>query len=210
MLKQLIILLALIAGLATASPAHADTAVSKYRVYTGAYVYTANIDSAAAIIGTPRDSAYLPTVTGGCHLSYHVNTRNHAKIIDALYCDSPGTVAFRTPATYTCGVTFNLTVDGTVVYSDAVTGQCPPPPPPGVTVVNDGTAITFTNPATVEQGKTYTTTVPSLDTLFTSADPFNVTYRTNFAGIGLNRYVYFSATISVTLAPGQTIVVTRA
>lgn len=217
MLKRIIIpLLTLLVGVSIATPVHASApavSVVKTSVYTGAKTYTASIDHATAVSAVPRDSAILPSTTGGCHLVFHVNTRNHAKIIDALYCDAPGTIAFRTPATYSCGVTFTLTaVDGldSTVYSDALTNACPPPPPPSVTSVYDGTAITFTNPATIAQDSLKTITVSEQYQAFTSADPFTVSYRTNFAGIGINKYVYFTATISVSLAPGQTITVTKA
>lgn len=197
---------------ATPALAAAPTiAVVKTSIYTGAKNYTASIDHATNVSATPRDSAYLPSTTGGCHLVYHINTRNHAKIIDALYCDGPGTVSFRTPPIYTCGVTFVLTAtDGADVstYTDEITAACPPPPPPGVVVTTTATAVTFTNPATVQQSKTLTITVPECGHL-TSADPFTATCRLNYAGIGINRYTYWSETITVTLAPQQTIVVAR-
>lgn len=190
--------------------AHADTPVTKTKI-GGAYTYTATIGQATNVTATPRDSAYLPSTTGGCHLVFHVNPRNHAKIIDALYCDTPGTIAFRTPAVYTCGVTFELTVTNgpdVSTYTDQLTGPCPPPPPPGINVTTTATSVTFTNPATITQSNVTTIVVAECGHL-TSLDPFTVNCRLNYAGIGLNRYTYWTETIGVTLAPGQTVVVSR-
>lgn len=198
-------------GGGVASAVAPTIAVVKTSIYTGAKNYTASIDHADSVTATPRDSAYLPSTTGGCHLVYHINTRNHAKIIDALYCDGPGTISFRTPPIYTCGVTFVLTAtDGTDVstYTDEITSACPPPPPPGVVVTTTDMSVVFTNPATVQQSRTQTITVPECGHL-TSADVFTVSCRLNYAGIGINRYTYWSETITVSLAPGQTVTVVR-
>lgn len=182
--------------------------VTKERIYTGAVRYTATIDHAADVTATDRDPAYLPSTTGGCHLVYHVNTRNHAKIIDALYCDSVGTVSIRTKPTYTCGVTFALTAtDGadSTTYTDALTGPCPPPAPPAVVVAYDGVTLTFTNPATVDQSASYGTTVSDLACTFAGDPAFATQTSTRFAGIAPNRYTYSWAFVQGVVAAGATV-----
>ena len=200
------IFVALMLGIAfTTASAHAATTVVKtYRTYNS-YTYTITVDAGSVTAGPTQGN---PITTGGCVLD-KVRKPNGQWLIKGAICPTPGTVKFTSPDFPVCETPFTIQIDGAVVYTDVLNAPCPPPPPPAVIVTVTAMTVTFTNPATVAQSTVYEVGVVSLDAVLTADAPFSYTTATRYAGIGLNRYAYFVAVISVTLTAGQTITVTR-
>lgn len=215
-MKRIIITLAIIfAALGLVSPARAAAPVISNVVKTnlgaGSYRYTVNIDQADSVTGYPQKSGVNPSATGGCKAEYK-RKANGQQLFLGISCLTPGTVTYTTPFAPPCETDFTLTAttgSDVSVYTDQIGQTCPPPGPEAVTVTNDGTTITFTNPAAVAQHKTYGTTVPALSTTYSSADPFTYSTALRYAGVGPNTYVYAWATIGVDLVAGQTIVLVQ-
>lgn len=193
-------------GLVVRAFAAAPTVTKTFRTYSS-YVYTVAItDPVVSVSGGPRDGN--PTTTGGCVNQFR-RKANGQQLFLGTTCPTPGTVKFTSPSFPACETPFAINVDGVTVYTDVLNAPCPPPPPPAPVVTVTDTQVVFANPVDgITRDMFRTITVPECGHL-SSVDPFTVDCRLNFAGIGLNRYTYWSETIGVTLTPGQTITVQR-
>lgn len=195
-----------LASLVSPASASAPTVTKTYRTYNS-YVYAVSVtDPAASVSASPTQG--VPTVSGGC-VNQDRRKPNGQRVYTGTACPTPGTVKFTSPDFPACETPFAISVNGTVVYTDTLNSPCPPPAPPAVTVVDNGTTVVFTNPAAVQQSTVQTVIIASLVTTLTADGPFSYTTRTNFSGVGPNTYVYYTATISATLAPSQVLTVTR-
>lgn len=176
----------------------------------GSHRYTATIiDPAGVITGYPRKSGTNPSVTGGCRGVYH-RRPNGQQVFQYVTCPTPGSVSFTTPFSPACETLFTITIDGTSAYTDVLNSPCPPPPPAQVVITHVANGLVFTNPLNgiTRASVTDSFVVPSLATTLTADGPFTYDISTRFAGIGLNRYVYFMAVVTVgPIDPGQTITV---
>lgn len=207
MRKFIAVALLTASSLAAAGVAHAaaPTVTKTYRTYAS-YTYTVSItDPAVSVSAGPRDGN--PITTGGCVNQFRRKS-NGQQLFLGTTCATPGTVKFTSPSFPVCETPFAIVVDGATVYTDLLNAPCPPPAPPAVIVTDAGATVTFTNPADVEQSASFGATVPSLACVYVADGPYTAQTSTRFAGIGLNRYVYFWAAVQVTVGPLSTVTAT--
>lgn len=209
MKKVFVVLVAtFLAILGITQPAFAatPTVTKAYSTYLGT-TYTVAVDGPVALVNAgPLNRDRDPSASGGCKVNFVRTRRGHT--INGETCTGPGTITFYAASYQPCGTNFNVTFDGAQVYSDALTGACPPPAPPSIVVTNDVGTSTFYNPAAVQQETYYERSIPSLSSVITADGPMDYTTATRFAASGPNHYVYYVAILHVTLTAGQTTVVT--
>lgn len=182
-------------------------AVVRTYVTAGSWRYTVTATDAATFTVSGRDPNQAVTATGGCrNVYYKVRSRSYYQ---ATVCAIPGTVSFTTPIMFPCDSLFSIAADGAVFFSDLPNSPCPPPPPPAVTVTQpDDSTIVLTNPATVPQQGTVSFIVAAADAAIQADNDVIYSVQTRIAASGPNHYVYYWATVQVTLDPGQVVTIT--
>lgn len=180
--------------------------VTRDYVTVGSWRYTVTATDPATFTPNGQDPNQAVYTTGGCKNVYRkVRARSYYQ---ATQCLTPGTVAFTTPLMFPCDQTFSVAADGVVVYTNSPNSPCPPPPPPAVTVTQpDPSTIVLSNPATVPQQGTVGFIVAAADSSIQADADVSYSVVTRIAGSGPNHYVYYWATVQVTLDPGQTVTI---
>jgi hypothetical protein len=198
-----------LASIAAFTPAHA--AAPTATLGTGPGTYTVNVTADHGTFAISQGNAHDPFAAGGCHDNYVKTRRSY--YVSGVTCTTAGTIQFTTTVFVACETPLNLTQDGVVIQSWSLNAPCPPPAPPAVVVTyGDGIASFDNTAATVDQTAVFSAGVPvtytTCDPLDTTCTPqpippsscqtastdatFTAHLTSHFAGIGLNRYVYYT------------------
>lgn len=182
-------------------------AVTRTYVTVGSWRYTVTATDPATFTPSGQDPNEAVYTTGGCKNVYRkVRARSYYQ---STTCATPGTVAFTTPIMFPCDQLFSIAADGATFFSDLPNSPCPPPPPPAVTVTQpDASTIVLTNPATVAQLGSVSFIVAAADSSIQADADVAYSVQTRIAASGPNHYVYYWATVQVTLDPGQVVTIT--
>lgn len=202
MKRLMLLFLPVLAVLPSTAHAATPTVTKAWRQYSS-YRYTVVADH-GKITASPTQGD--PTSTGGCVLNWVRTRRGHT--VDGATCSSTGTVTFATPDFPVCDTPFTVSQDNVTVFSDLLNTPCPPPAPPAVVVYAEGDTVLFANPATVDQPGSFAGTVPAADCAWSADAPFTTSTVPRFAGTGPNRYVYYWATVDVSVPAGGVVTAT--